>query len=79
MFPGTGEQRCWSHTITNVLNCLPESAHPGAKPALAEIRTVEDGEDVQAAAMAFVSEYGVKWPKEATKITGDTMRPGALF
>ena len=37
VFPGTREQRCWFHKIANVLNCLPKSAQPGAKAALAEI------------------------------------------
>ncbi len=37
VFPETREQRCWFHKIANVLNCLPKSAQPGAKAALAEI------------------------------------------
>ena len=32
VFPETKEQRCWFHKIANVLNCLPKSAQPGAKP-----------------------------------------------
>jgi putative transposase len=35
VFPETREQRCWFHKIANVLNCLPKSAQPGAKAALA--------------------------------------------
>jgi hypothetical protein len=37
VFPDTREQRCWFRTIGNVLSALPESAHPGAMTALAEI------------------------------------------
>ena len=42
VFPETREQRCWFHKISNVLNCLPKSAQPGAKAALAEIWNAED-------------------------------------
>ena len=42
VFPEAREQRCWFHKIANVLNCLPKSAQPGAKAALAEIWNAED-------------------------------------
>src|SRR6476646_4510049 len=53
VFPETLEQRCWFHKIANVLNCLPKSAHPGAKAALAEIWNAEDKQHAEAAAKAF--------------------------
>ncbi len=71
VFPDTGEQRCWFHKIANVLNCLPKSAQPNAKAALAEIWNAEDKEHATAAAKAFADEYGVKWPKAAAKIIDD--------
>jgi len=71
VFPETREQRCWFHKIANVLNALPKSAQPGAKAALAEIWNAEDREHAEAAAKAFVADYGVKWPKAAAKITDD--------
>ncbi|KAF0833870.1 IS256 family transposase [Ornithinibacter aureus] len=71
VFPGTREQRCWFHKIANVLNCLPKSAQPGAKAALAEIWNAEDREHAAAAARAFAAQYGVKWPKAAAKIIDD--------
>src|SRR3954468_7755619 len=71
VFPETKEQRCWFHKIANVLNCLPKSAQPGAKAALAEIWQAEDKDHAQAAAKAFAAEYGTKWPKAAAKITDD--------
>jgi transposase-like protein len=71
VFPETREQRCWFHKIANVLNCLPKSAQPGAKAALAEIWNAEDKEHAEAAARAFAADYGVKWPKAAAKITED--------
>jgi hypothetical protein len=33
----TAEKRCWFPKTANVLAALPESAHPGAKKALAKI------------------------------------------
>lgn len=71
VFPDTHEQRCWFHKIGNVLNCLPKSAQPGAKKALAEIWQAEDKEHARSAAKAFASEYRTKWPKAAAKITDD--------
>ncbi|WP_353650837.1 IS256 family transposase [Nakamurella sp. A5-74] len=71
VFPATREQRCWFHKIANVLNCLPKSAQPGAKAALAQIWQAEDKDHAAKAAKAFAAEYGTKWPKAATKITED--------
>jgi len=71
VFPTTRQQRCWFHKISNVLNCLPKSAQPGAKAALSEIWGAEDREHAEAAAKVFVADYGVKWPKAAAKITAD--------
>jgi putative transposase len=71
VFPQTREQRCWWHKIGNVLNCLPKSAQPGAKSALAEIYNAEDKTHAVAAATAFASEYGAKWPKATAKIADD--------
>jgi transposase-like protein len=69
VFPDTKEQRCWFHVQSNVLAALPKSAHPGAKAALAEIYNAEDKDHALAAAEAFETDYGAKWPKAAAKIT----------
>ncbi len=71
VFPDTREQRCWFHKTGNVLAALPKSAHTGAKKALTEIWNAEDKEHAEAAAAAFVAEYGTKWPKATAKITDD--------
>ncbi len=71
VFPETKEQRCWFHKIANVLNCLPKSAQPGAKAALAEIWNAEDKDHALKAATAFADLYGAKWPKAVAKITED--------
>jgi transposase-like protein len=71
VFPDTREQRCWFHAQANVLNCLPKSAQPGARAALAEIYNAEDREHAAKAARAFAADYGVKWPKAVAKIIGN--------
>jgi transposase-like protein len=68
VFPDTREQRCWFHVVANVLNCLPKSAQPGARVALAEIYNAEDRDHALIAAKTFTADYGVKWPKAAAKI-----------
>ena len=54
-----------------MLSALPKSAHPGAKKALAEIWGAEDKTHAHAAAAAFASTYGAKFPKAAAKVTDD--------
>ena len=61
VFPDTKEQRCWFHVSANVLNCLPKSAQPGARAAIAEIYNAEDREHASKAVKAFEADYGVKW------------------
>ena len=71
VFPETREQRCWWHKMANVLNCLPNSAQPGAKRVLAEIYNAEDADHARAAVNAFELDYAAKWPKAVAKITDD--------
>jgi transposase-like protein len=71
VFPQARTQRCWFHKIANVLGALPESAHPGAKKALAEIWNAEDKDHARAAVKAFAAAYGAKFPRAAAKITED--------
>ena len=68
VFPETRQQRCWFHAAGNILDCLPKSAQPGARDALAEIYNAEDRAHAEQAANAFVANYGLKWPKAAEKI-----------
>jgi len=79
VFPTTREQRCWFHKIANVLAALPKSAHPGAKKALAEIWSAEDGEHARKAAKAFQDAYGAKFPKATAKITDDLQELLAFY
>jgi putative transposase len=68
VFPETKEQRCWFHVQANVLACLPKSAHPSAKSALAEIYNAEDKDHALKATKSFADDYGAKWPKAVAKI-----------
>ena len=71
VFPQAREGRCWFHKTANVLAALPNSAHPGAKKALAEIWGAEDKQHALAAVKAFEAAYGAKFPKAVAKITDD--------
>ena len=71
VFPATRQQRDWVHKTANVLAALPKAVHAGARRALAEIRDAPDRQHAERAIEAFARDYGVKWPKAVTKITGD--------
>jgi transposase-like protein len=71
VFPETKEQRDWVHKAMNVLDCLPTSAQPAARKALAQIRDAEDREHAEKAIAEFAAAYGAKYPKAVAKITGD--------
>lgn len=68
VFPDTAEQRCWVHKTANVVNCLPKSAQPAARRALAEIRDAEDRAHAETAIRDFERAYGAKYPKAVAKI-----------
>jgi transposase-like protein len=71
VFPATKEQRCWVHKVANVLNCLPKSAQPAARRALAEIRDAEHRGHAEVAIRGFVETYSAKYPKAVAKIVDD--------
>jgi putative transposase len=79
VFPETKEQRDWVHKVVNVLDCLPKSAQPAARKALAQIRDAEDREHAQTAVTDFAAAYGTKYPKAVAKITGDQEQLLAFF
>jgi transposase-like protein len=70
VFPETREQRDWVHKAVNVLDCLPKSAQPAARKALAEIRDAEDREHAEAA-VDTAELFGAKYPKAVAKIVDD--------
>ncbi|MFJ5213453.1 IS256 family transposase [Streptomyces sp. NPDC088354] len=71
VFPTTREQRCWVHTTTHVIDCLPKSAQPAAKKALQDICHTEDREHAARAVQGFAKQYSAKFPKAVKKITDD--------
>jgi transposase-like protein len=79
VFPQTQQQRDWVHKAMNVLDCLPKSAQPAARKALAQIRDAEDREHAEKAIAEFAAAYGAKYPKAVAKITGDADQLLAFF
>jgi putative transposase len=79
VFPGTRHQRDWVHKVANVLDCLPKSAQPAARKALAQIRDAEDREHAGKAIKEFAAAYGTKYPKAVAKITDDQEQLLAFF
>jgi putative transposase len=79
VFPETKEQRDWVHKAMNVLDCLPKSAQPAARKALAQIRDAEDREHAEKAISEFAAAYGAKHAKAVAKITGDQEQLLAFF
>jgi transposase-like protein len=71
VFPETRHGRCWQHKVVNVLDCLPKSAQPAARKALAQIRDAEDREHAGKAVRDFAAAYKAKYPKAVAKITDD--------
>src|SRR5512142_1143825 len=71
VFPDTREQRDWVHKVANVLDCLPKSAQPAARKALAAIRDAEDRAHAEAAIDTFAKLFGTKYPKAVAKIVDD--------
>jgi putative transposase len=71
VFPETKQQRDWVHKVANILDCLPKSAQPAARKALAQIRDAEDRDHAEKAIRGFAAAYGAKHPKAVAKITED--------
>jgi putative transposase len=79
VFPETRHQRDWVHKVANVLDCLPKSAQPAARKALAQIRDAEDREHAEKAVREFAAAYRAKYPKAVAKVTGDQEQLLAFF
>jgi transposase-like protein len=79
VFPETRHQRDWVHKAANVLDCLPKSAQPAARKALAQISGAEDRAHAEQAITEFAAAYGAKYPKAVAKITGDAEQLLAFF
>jgi transposase-like protein len=71
VFADTKEQRCWWHKIGNVLAALPKSAHKDTQGRTGGDLQRRRPRPRRAAAKAFASAYGAKWPEAVAKITND--------
>ena len=71
VFPTTREQRCWVHKAANVIKCLPKSAQPANRRAIAEIRDAEDRGHAEVAIGQFRELFAAKYPKAVAKIVDD--------
>jgi transposase-like protein len=79
VFPETRQGRCWVHKLVNVLDCLPKSAQPAARKALAQIRDAEGRAHAEKAVREFAAACGAKYPQAVAKITEDHERLLAFF
>ena len=79
VWPETAEQRCWVHRIANVLDKLPKSLQPRAKPALHEIMYAETRAAAAQGIADFDTTYGAKYPKAVASLTVDQDRLLAYF
>ena len=70
-YPDTVHQRCWVHKTMNVLNRLPKSVQPRAKPALQEIWMAETRAEANQAFDTFVEAYQDKYPKAVEILSRD--------
>ena len=81
VFPDTREQRDWVHEVANVLDCLPKSAQPAARQALAQIRDAEDREHAETTIDTFAELFGAstprRWPRLST--TASSCSPSTTF
>jgi putative transposase len=71
VFPTTRHQRCWAHKTTNVLDKLPKSVQPAAKPDRREIWQAPDRAAAEAAIATFAEKYAAKYEKAVACLTKD--------
>ncbi|MEU9125135.1 IS256 family transposase [Streptomyces sp. NPDC048506] len=79
VFHDTRHQGCWVHKTAKVLDALPKSAQPAAKPAIQKIYSAEDKEHAARAVRDFERTYEAKYPKVVKRITDDEDELLAFF
>ena len=60
--------------MVSTLDCLPKSAQPAARKALAEIRDAEDRGHAEKAIKDFAADCGARYPRAVAKITDDAQQ-----
>jgi transposase-like protein len=76
--PEAREQQSWVHAA-DTLDCLPKSAQPAGRKALAQIRDAEHRSHAQAAVWEIAAPHGAKYLNAVVKITDDADQLLALF
>jgi putative transposase len=79
VWPETGEQGCWCHKLSNVLDKLPQRLHSRAKRALHEMMYAARRSDCEAARVRFAAEYQAKYPKAVESLTANWERLVSFF
>jgi putative transposase len=79
VWPETGEQGCWCHKLSNVLDKLPLRLHSRAKRALHEMMYAARRSDCEAARVRFAAEYQAKYPKAVESLTANWERLVSFF
>ena len=69
--PTTRHQRCTVHKTANVLDKLPKSIQPAAKPDLREIWAAPDRMTAETALTTFAEKYGTKYEKAVACLVKD--------
>jgi transposase-like protein len=68
VFPASREQRCWVHTIANVLDAVPTSLQPKLKSALHTSMNAENKDAADLAIDDLEATYRAKYPKATVKL-----------
>ncbi len=71
VFPGTRHQRCWFHTVANVLNHFPKSILPAVTANLREISHAETRAAAFASIGTFKEKHAAKYTRGVTCLTKD--------
>lgn len=74
IWPEAAEQRCWNHTIVNVLDRLPKKLQPEARPLLLAIPYAESRAEALKLKDAFVHRFGQWYPKATEALLRDFER-----
>lgn len=71
IYPEAGEQRCWNHKITNVMDALPKKVRVEAGEHLRKIPYAETKEECEKLRDAFSRRYRQWYPKAVERLFND--------
>jgi len=79
IYPQAGEQRCWNHKITNVLDALPKRIRHEASGHLSKIPYAETRWECERLRDEFVRRYKQWYPQAVEKLISDWDRMVAFY